>query len=439
MVSNLLNNILFILAPILLFQHYWSENKKRDKKVIVSIVLLASVSIVLCMTFPFQAANGWYFDLRHVPLVILTLYGGYQLGIFPFLTIIIYRFLIGGDGVFVALITQSVFFIAVVSVSPFFNVQRSKTKLYILTGIATILISFTIFMSFIFIEDVNGFSITLILPYILIQGITAWIATVLIELIRNRDIMKQEITKSDKSKLVSDLAASISHEVRNPLTVTKGFLQLLRDNDFTKDKREQFFDLAIKELEHAETIITDYLTFAKPDSDRRQIINAYEELNKSVEIIKSYANMRSVAIETEFLDRTSWVLGERQKLHQCIMNISKNSIDAMPSGGLLHVRLESDDDFVTIIINDTGIGMNTKQIEQLGVPYFTTKEHGTGLGMMVVMNIVKSMKGKIKYMSKPGEGTTVLLTFPKVEQQQMSKLDQIHSLSSSEKASDISI
>ncbi|WP_052342765.1 sensor histidine kinase [Bacillus sp. EB01] len=171
--------------------------------------------------------------------------------------------------------------------------------------------------------------------------------------------------------------------------------------------------MAKTELERAERIITDYLTFAKPASDKLEVLDVSKEMLHILELIHPFANMNSVIINIDLRNEVK-VKGERHLFHQCILNIVKNAIEAMEeNGGTLTVMTQGKGENSEIYISDTGIGMNSEQIERLGEPYFSLKgKNGTGLGMMVVYSIINSMNGKVFIESKPGQGTTFVLHFP---------------------------
>jgi two-component system, sporulation sensor kinase B len=224
-----------------------------------------------------------------------------------------------------------------------------------------------------------------------------------------------KILNMEKAHIVSHLAASFGHEVRNPISVTKGFLQLLLEEKLSSDKRIEYARTALNELDHAEGIIQSYLTFAKPHLEKKEWIDLRVEIKKVVENIKPMANMNSILLNLDLPPEstTRWILeGNRNHLHQCFLNILRNSIEAMTKGGLLNIEVFSLDEEIGFRISDTGVGMTKEQIRRLGEPYFSTKEKGTGLGMMVVYSIVKEMNGEIKVESEIGKGTTFTLLFP---------------------------
>ncbi|WP_236034868.1 sensor histidine kinase [Alkalihalobacterium elongatum] len=224
-----------------------------------------------------------------------------------------------------------------------------------------------------------------------------------------------ELKKLEKLKIVSEIAASISQGVRNPLTVTRGFIQLLRGTDIPDDKKDMYIKLSLEELDRAEEIITDYLTFAKPSLENVKLLDLTDELTYVIKVVSPYATMYNVTILSEFSPNL-FIAGEKQKFHQCLINLIKNGIEAMPDGGELSIKLEQEEDNAVIHIQDSGVGMTEEQVKRLGTPYYTTKNKGTGLGTMVVFSIIKVMQGEISVKSKAGVGTCFTLAFPIVKQ-----------------------
>jgi two-component system sporulation sensor kinase B len=145
-------------------------------------------------------------------------------------------------------------------------------------------------------------------------------------------------------------------------------------------------------------------------------MNISEEIHHVTHIMTPLANMNGVAIDFTFDEEVKFfVMGERRKLQQCLINLFKNSIEAMQNGGTLTIKVGKEGGAVIVNIIDTGCGMTQEQINRLGEPYFTTKEKGTGLGTMVSFSIIHYMKGKVSVSSVKGKETCFSLEFPLCE------------------------
>lgn len=227
------------------------------------------------------------------------------------------------------------------------------------------------------------------------------------------EVFNNELQRSEKMEIISQLAASVAHEVRNPLQVTRGFLQLLREKT-TSDKDESFMVLAIDELDRASEIITDFLTFAKPQLEQTTILNVAEEIQKIEGILAPLAIMQGGVIKVDVASDL-YVRGNSSKLKQALINIIKNSIEALDKEGAIQIRAYMDDsDHVVICIKDNGEGMHEADLKRLGEPYYSKKTKGTGLGLMVTFRIIEVMQGKVKFISHKGIGTEAIIHIPSV-------------------------
>lgn len=227
------------------------------------------------------------------------------------------------------------------------------------------------------------------------------------------ELYNHRLQRTEKLKIISDLAASVAHEVRNPLQVTRGFLQLLAGKSDEKDK--PYYELATNELDRASEIITDFLTFAKPEMEAVTLLDLSEELKKLEAMMTPLAAMHGGVIRLDTQPKL-YFHGNSSKLMQALINIIKNSIEALGTDGWIDITTVSDGEYAVVRIKDNGEGMHEDQIANLGVPFFSTKTKGTGLGLMVTFRIIEVMKGTIEFRSIITKGTEVTIRFPMVHQ-----------------------
>ncbi|GAM15282.1 ATP-binding protein [Mesobacillus selenatarsenatis] len=226
-----------------------------------------------------------------------------------------------------------------------------------------------------------------------------------------RTKLQQELQRAEKMNAIGQLAASVAHEIRNPMTVVKGFLQIFLSKEMSEEDH-MYLKLMIEELNRAETIINDYLSLAKPDIGKLVIIDGSEMTEQVMDLMSSYAMMsKNISMHTEIKNQVK-IRGNKSELKQVLINILKNGIEAMGDGGKLSMTLEKQGDFGVFVIKDTGIGMTAEELSRLGTAFYSLKERGTGMGLMVCYQIVERMKGQIKVSSKKGEGTTFEIMVP---------------------------
>jgi two-component system sporulation sensor kinase B len=369
--------------------------------------------MLLCIIYPIKIYNeDFIFDLRQIPLIIAILYGGRRIGLTLFVILVIFRTYLGGLGAIVSFFENGTLLLFLIySINYYRNISINKKLIFIsLTSIITFIIPIVYYFLIVGTKGALNFIIIQFYLFIL-QSLILLLSIYFIEVMISNKKLRDKLVQSEKTEMISHLAASISHEIRNPLTVSKGFVQLIKELDSEDPDREEYFKHALEELDRANNIITNYLSYAKPSIEKTQLFDVIEQLNSIVDIIKPYANLYSVVVlnksENEFD-----IKGDSDKFKQIFINIIKNSIEAMKTGGILTIETLINDNIINIIIKDIGQGMTNEQIRRLGQPYFSTKEKGTGLGLMVAYSLVKAMNGTIRVESQLNIGTTFIVSFP---------------------------
>jgi two-component system sporulation sensor kinase B len=247
---------------------------------------------------------------------------------------------------------------------------------------------------------------------LLFTFISLWMISYLLFYVKKDEVHKQQLVALEKDRMLGQLAATISHEIRNPLTSTRGFLQLLDQKELSIHDHKRFIDLALSGVDQANTIINDYLNYAKPSTGLHEQLDIKEELEAMLRFITPFATDHQVVIDISHENEAPlYILGESKKLRQCLMNLIKNAIESMPNGGEISLSTRKLPNAVQISITDTGVGMSQTQLNSLGMPFYTTKEQGTGLGLVVVMSIIKMMNGKISFSSNLNKGTQCSILF----------------------------
>ncbi|WP_350019541.1 ATP-binding protein [Priestia flexa] len=233
-----------------------------------------------------------------------------------------------------------------------------------------------------------------------------------LEIIMERTKLQKELQRAEKMNAIGQLAASVAHEIRNPMTVVKGFLQLFQDNQKLTKSELGYIHLMISEMDRAEVIINDYLSLARPGVKEVDIIDCIVSVTSLVDLLSSYALLTSnIEIEIQ-TNQLAYVRGNKNEFNQVLLNIMKNGIEAMQDGGKLSVSIDVKDNQVQIAIKDTGEGMTKQELERLGTAFYSLKEKGTGIGLMVSYQIIEEMRGKITVESEKGKGSTFTILIP---------------------------
>ncbi|NPV72788.1 MAG: PAS domain S-box protein [Pelotomaculum sp.] len=223
-----------------------------------------------------------------------------------------------------------------------------------------------------------------------------------------RKQMEKEMARLEQLNLIGEMAAGIGHEIRNPMTTVRGFLQLLcGKKEFSKYR--EYFSLMIDELDRANSIITEYLSMAKNKPVDKKMQSLNQLLSTMAPLIEADAIKNDNYIKMELSDIPDLLLDEKE-IRQLVLNLVRNGLEAMPPGQNLIIKTYMEDNEVILSVKDQGHGIEPGVLEKIGTPFFTTKDNGTGLGLAVCYSIAARHNASIKVETSP-KGTTFYIKF----------------------------
>jgi two-component system sporulation sensor kinase A len=232
---------------------------------------------------------------------------------------------------------------------------------------------------------------------------------VIVRDIRERKKTQELLLNSEKLSVAGQLAAGIAHEVRNPLTAIKGFLDLMK-HDFGEKK--SYFDIMQSEMGRIEIILSELLVLAKPQETKFERTDLRVLVEHVTTLINTHAIMNNIEIETDIESDLPLIYCDENQLKQVFINFLKNSIEAMHEGGKIHIQVRNQDSEKLILrFVDQGSGIPEEIFSKLGQPFVTTKENGTGLGLMVCHQIIENHHGNI-HITSHSKGTTIQIDLP---------------------------
>ncbi|EJR21503.1 hypothetical protein II7_00249 [Bacillus cereus MSX-A12] len=418
LIRDLMIQIAIIILPLFLYEairlNRYQEMPPKPNRYF--IMFLSSITLVLSMTYSICSGDVCGYNFHPIPIVSGFLYGGI-VGLIPAVIFVVYEWALKGINLLPVI---EVIFLLIV---PLFLSKKwslfSRDKKLILAFMISslyVLVSLVIGMINVLLE--TGFT-----PYVshlysgyifasLIMVMTMVFQVYLTEYLNENAILRTEMQKSEKLNIVSELAASVAHEVRNPLTVVRGFIQLLESTEDVKNK--DYMRLVLAELDRAEQIISDYLNLARPQIEKKEHICLSAQLIEMTTLMSSFAAMQGVYLQVE-ISESLYTIGDKTKLKQAIMNVVKNGIEAIQGNkGYLKVTAIQKDETIVIRVKDSGVGMTKEQLARLGQPYYSLKEKGTGLGLMVTFSILQAHNGTLEYKSESGKGTEAIIILPAV-------------------------
>jgi signal transduction histidine kinase len=231
--------------------------------------------------------------------------------------------------------------------------------------------------------------------------------------ITERKKLEKLLQVSELNSALGQLAAGVAHEIRNPLTAIKGFVQLIGETleKHGIDKEAQYVDLILMELSRINHLVTEMLWLRKPKETKYEEVAVWTLWQEILPLVLVDANLKSIQVSLQVNSKSPRILADLGLLKQVILNVCKNAIEAMDEGGNLDIRDSYTSDHLTIMIKDSGPGIPQEILGKLFTPFFTTKPKGTGLGLFICKQIIHEMNGTID-ISSDSTGTTVIIQFP---------------------------
>lgn len=227
--------------------------------------------------------------------------------------------------------------------------------------------------------------------------------------------MEESVRRKDRLAAVGRVAAGLAHEIRNPLGAMRGAIQVLESSTPPGSMQSSLMDIILKESDRLNSIITNFLGYARPAAVDFAETDVGEAIKETVMLLKHSPDVReNHVLKAEMADTSFVISADAAQLKQIFWNLARNALQAMPDGGELKVSLENiPNNRIRIVFEDTGRGMSPEQVEQLFEPFSNSTSGGTGLGLSIVYQIVKDHNGAINVRSHEGKGTTITVELPK--------------------------
>jgi two-component system, sporulation sensor kinase E len=215
---------------------------------------------------------------------------------------------------------------------------------------------------------------------------------------------------NEKMYVIGQLAAAVAHEIRNPLTSIKGFVQLMHE---TKSLNPAYLDIMMSEIDRLHTITSEMLLLGKKQEAQLAPIDLGVLLKQVTVLMEAQAHLNNadLSFKQPFKGDIT-VFGDSNQLKQLFINIIQNSIEAIKDNGKIDIVLDVQESTAVVTVTDNGQGMEEERIKRLGEPFYSTKEKGTGLGLAVCKKIIERHEGNIEFDSEVGKGTTVTVRLP---------------------------
>ena len=224
--------------------------------------------------------------------------------------------------------------------------------------------------------------------------------------------LKEKLSQAEHLSSLGEMAASISHEIRNPLGIIRSSSELLKKKIHAIDPSNTVPDIIIEESSRLNNIITDFLNFARPRTPNLLPCNVEEIIDKNLTFLSTQEEAKNYRVRKEFHGELPEIQADSAMLYQAFLNIIINAAQAMPEGGTIFIKTDANQDKVVVSFEDEGTGIPEDLKEKIWNPFFTTKEKGTGMGLGVVKKVVDLHGGSIQIQNRTAGGSKVMITLP---------------------------
>lgn len=225
-------------------------------------------------------------------------------------------------------------------------------------------------------------------------------------------IIEEELKREDRIRTLGELSASIIHDIGNPLAGIGNLIEILKDDICDAEIKEEVLDVIEKEVLDLNRLVINFLDFSRSSKHEKESINIKKLVKDIINLLKPEIIAKKIKLTKKFVEKEINLNIERRTIKQALINIFKNSIQAVNIGGEIYIEVDTREDSIAITIRDNGIGIDKEKLENIFYPFYTTKEEGTGLGLFIAYNVVKEHGGQINVKSELGKETEFLVTLP---------------------------
>ena len=400
-------DVILLLFPILMYLIYLSTNKNitnKSKEMYLSLTLITSFFLVYSCSLD----NSKLVNILVLSSIVVLSYleDKYILAnIFSVALIIMY-----------GMSFNNIFFILIghITTTILYLLNKYKKINNVLYIELCTLINSIVFYAWIYIYNKELYNINKIILIIICYFFILNIICLIYE--TGKKILKSHLTYKElqQEKQIRLSLFKITHEIKNPIAVCKGYLDMMNVRD-TKQV-ERYIPIIKSEIERLLSLLQDFLLINKSNLDL-DIMDFNMLVEDTLDKLKPLINENNIELNLNIIDDEIFINGDYNKLSQVLINIIKNSIEAIPENkkGKINIFTKIKDNKYYLTIEDNGVGMNKEVLSKMKNPFFTTKKRGSGLGVSLIYEIVEAHSGKIEYLSEYGSGTRVIIQIPLYE------------------------
>lgn len=403
--ETLLLNFIFILFPLFCYYIYFINEQNLGRKtsdILLDVALFSTLYLILKIDTEYIYIKMMF---MLIPLLIAHLSQKRSIYISFSLLIGMYYFCVFDISIYLIIFEMLIYYILFSLLKRNNISDLTKISFFIIIKIAFVIYEFNYFKinNFELIKEIALVS----LAYYAIAQFTCYLIK------KSEKIVSLHLTikELEREKQLRDSLFKITHEIKNPLAVCKGYFDMFDPNN--QDHVTRYVPIIRQEVERTITLINDFMNLTKLDVNKRKM-DISVLLNDILEITKMLSDEKKIEFEYDVSDEEIYIEGDYDRLKQVFINIIKNSIEAIPPTrkGLIKLSSKIDHSNLIITVSDNGVGMNKQTKNKVGEAFFTTKKNGTGLGIKLSKEILEAHAGDLQYKSSSKNGTKAIVLLP---------------------------
>lgn len=404
LVEELFFNLMLVMFPILIYFVYKCYNQIFINKynfLMLGIALFTSV--YMCFKYGEVGEYNTILLFCNIPILIAYIKKEGIIGMLLSLIVVLYAYVNLESNIYILLLKYIIYYIIYYKYKNDMNIQYFLSIVFVIQG-------FFLSFEYFFVGNIiNSWIIIKLLIIILLIYLAIILSIYLLKLADSITTLYSDIKMLEKEKQIKESLFKITHEVKNPIAVCKGYLDMLDLNN--QDKINRYIPIIREEIERCLNIMTDFMQFSKIKLNKELVdINLLlDDIYDNFKLINKFKNITLEYYESE---KEIYIEGDYNRLKQVLINLIKNSAESITKKGKIVIKTKSDTTNFEIFVIDNGCGMSKETLNKIKDIFYTTKEKGSGIGVSLSNEIIKAHGGNLDYSSELGKGTSVKITLP---------------------------
>lgn len=404
LVEELFFNLMLVMFPILIYFVYKCYNQIFINKynfLMLGIALFTSV--YMCFKYGEVGEYNTILLFCNIPILIAYIKKEGIIGMLLSLIVVLYAYVNLESNIYILLLKYIIYYIIYYKYKNDMNIQYFLSIVFVIQG-------FFLSFEYFFVGNlINSWIIIKLLIIILLIYLAIILSIYLLKLADSITTLYSDIKMLEKEKQIKESLFKITHEVKNPIAVCKGYLDMLDLNN--QDKINRYIPIIREEIERCLNIMTDFMQFSKIKLNKELVdINLLlDDIYDNFKLINKFKNITLEYYESE---EEIYIEGDYNRLKQVLINLIKNSAESITKKGKIVIKTKSDTTNFEIFVIDNGCGMSKETLNKIKDIFYTTKEKGSGIGVSLSNEIIKAHGGNLDYYSELGKGTSVKITLP---------------------------